>query len=75
MGSSRRTPRWFHNPALGQRTGKLGPAQVTLPARGTIVAKISLKTPQEPVELSYTATNLLIAPGKGLPVTVKIEGP
>jgi hypothetical protein len=58
-----------------QRTGKLGPAQVTLPARGTIVAKINVKTPQEPVELSYTATNLLIAPGKGLPVTVKIEGP
>jgi hypothetical protein len=58
-----------------QRTGKLGPPQVTLPARSTILAKIGLRTPQEPAELSYTAVNFLIAPGKGLPVTLKIEGP
>ena len=58
-----------------ERAGRLGPRQVTLPARSTILAKISLKTPQEPAVLSYTAVNFLIAPEKGLPVTVQIPAP
>jgi hypothetical protein len=58
-----------------RRTGRLGPAALTLPARTTSLVKINTKAPGEPAELSYTATNFLIAPEKGLPVTLTIAGP
>jgi hypothetical protein len=57
------------------RSGRQGPARLTLPARSTSLARINLRSPQEPAELSYTAVNFVIAPKEGLPVTLKIEGP
>ncbi|MCF7976043.1 MAG: hypothetical protein K9N55_19655, partial [Phycisphaerae bacterium] len=55
-----------------QRTGKTGPGQVTLPAR--TVTLIRLTAPADAsVELAYTVTNALIAPGQGLPVKAVID--
>jgi hypothetical protein len=58
-----------------QRTGKAGPLELTLPARSTVLVKISTSRPKEAMQLSYTATNLLIAPKTSLPVTLEIPGP
>jgi len=57
-----------------ERTGKLGPASLELPARTTILVKIDVKDPKSPLELPYRATNFLIAPEKGLPVVLKVPG-
>ena len=57
-----------------ERAGKLGPARLTLPARTVSLVKIDTPTPSEPLELAYTAANFLIAPGKGLPVTLRVAG-
>lgn len=57
-----------------ERTGKIGPAQLTLPARTTSLVRITTSKPNDPVALEYTATNFLIEPGKGLPVTLAIPG-
>ncbi len=60
-----------------ERTGTLGPRQLTLPANATTILKTSIGSEAEAtpalIELSYTARNFLIAPGKGLPVTLKIR--
>jgi hypothetical protein len=58
-----------------QRAGNLGPLELTLPARSTVLVKISTSRPKEAMQLSYTATSLLIAPNTGLPVTLEIPGP
>jgi hypothetical protein len=55
-----------------QRTGDLGPPNLTLPARAVTLVKIGTPNPTEPLELSYTATNLLIGPEEGLPVTLRV---
>ncbi len=55
-----------------QRTGSLGPATATLPPRSTSLVKIGTNNPQGPIELAYTVTNFLIAPGEGLPVTLTV---
>jgi 3',5'-nucleoside bisphosphate phosphatase len=57
------------------RAGKTGPAKLTLPARSTSLVKIGTSQPAKPLELSYTATNFLIAPKTGLPVVLQIPGP
>ncbi len=57
------------------RTGKVGPGEVTLPARTTGLVKINVARSAEPLVLSYTVANFLIAPGKGLPVTLTISAP
>lgn len=54
--------------------GQIGPAQLTFPAGSTRVVRLSTATPNEPLQLEYTATNFLIAPQTGLPVTLKIAG-
>lgn len=51
-----------------KRTGKSGPAALTLPARSTIIARVNLSDDRKAVKLSYTVSNFLIAPEKGLPV-------
>ncbi|MCL5278983.1 MAG: Sb-PDE family phosphodiesterase [Planctomycetes bacterium] len=51
-----------------QRTGKLGPKEQNLPGNTSARMKISVDDTEKPIELSYTATNFLIAPEKGLPV-------
>jgi len=43
-----------------------------LPARTTSLVKIGVADPAAPVELSYAATNFLIAPEEALPVTLEI---
>lgn len=58
-----------------QRAGNLGPLELTLPARSTVLVKISTSRPKEAMQLSYTATNLLIAPKTSLPITLEIPGP
>jgi hypothetical protein len=58
-----------------ERTGKLGPAKLTLPAQTVSLVKLSGVKPGQKVELSYTATNLLIAPKTGLPVALRIVQP
>jgi hypothetical protein len=55
-------------------TGKIGPATLTLPAGKTILAKVGTQDPTAPLTLAYTATNLWIAPEKGLPVTIEVPG-
>lgn len=60
-----------------ERTGNLGPGQITLAANATTILKtgIGAKDGEAPtkIELSYTARNFLIAPGKGLPVTLNVD--
>jgi hypothetical protein len=53
-------------------TGKLGPREQSLPAHTSVRMRISGQDLEKPIELSYTATNFLIAPEKGLPVSLRI---
>ncbi len=55
-----------------RRTGNRGPAELTLPAGTTSLVKIGGAGPDRPLELRYTATNFLIAPEQGLPVTLTV---
>ncbi len=55
-----------------QRAGEVGPEEIVLPANAVTLLKIGTGTPQAAQELSYTATNLLIEPETGLPVTLRI---
>jgi len=55
-----------------KRTGRFGPAELTLPAGATTLVKIRVPAETEPVELEYTATNFLIAPETGLPVVLRV---
>ncbi len=57
-----------------KRTGGLGPMVLKLPAGVTTLLKIGVKTPDKPLELKYSATNFLVAPGKKLDVVLRIEG-
>jgi len=60
-----------------QRAGTLGPNQLTLAANAMTILKTGTgaKAEENPaqIELSYTARNFLIAPDKGLPVTLTIR--
>lgn len=60
-----------------QRAGTLGPSQLILAANATTILKTGtgIKADEAPaqIELSYTARNFLIAPNKGLPVTLTIN--
>jgi len=56
-----------------ERTGSAGPASITLPPRSTTMVRIGTKSPNEPVDLTYEATNFLVAPGEGLSVSVTVE--
>jgi len=57
-----------------QRTGKVGPQTLTLPARSTSLLKISTPAPAQALALEYTVTNLWIAPETGLPVRISVPG-
>lgn len=57
-----------------RRSGASGPERLDLPAGATALVEIGTKTPDQPHVLTYTATNFLIAPKVGLPVTLKVEG-
>jgi len=60
-----------------ERAGTLGPAKLTLAANATTILRtgIGAKAEEAPaqIELSYIARNFLIAPDKGLPVTLTIR--
>jgi hypothetical protein len=58
-----------------ERCGKAGPAEIVLPAGAIVSLRVSAGDTKKPIELNYMATNLLIAPKKGLPVTLRIPGP
>lgn len=55
-----------------ERSGKLGPAKLELPARTTSLVQISGTKLAGPLELKYTAKDLLIAPDAGLPVVLRV---
>jgi len=60
-----------------EKAGTLGPGKLTLAANATTILRtgIGAKAEEAPaqIELSYIAGNFLIAPGKGLPVTLTIR--
>lgn len=55
-----------------KRTGKVGPAKLTLGARTTKLVKAARGKDDASVKLSYTVTNLLVEPEKGLPVSFEV---
>jgi len=57
-----------------ERTGKVGPKTLTLPAGAAALVRTRVSDPEKPVELGYTVTNFVIAPEKGLPVTLSFAG-
>jgi hypothetical protein len=55
-----------------ERSGKVGPTRLKIPARSTIQVKTSLPQEDSPKTLSYTVKNMLIAPQKGLNVQFQL---
>jgi hypothetical protein len=55
------------------RSAGNGPASISLPAYATALVQMSTAADDTPLDLQYTATNFLIAPGTGLPVILKPE--
>ena len=55
-----------------ERTGKLGPVILNLPAKATTLVRCVVRDAKAPYELKYTAKNFLIAPKEGLPVTLTV---
>ena len=54
-----------------ERTGRIGPARSRIPARSTVQVRAAGAQEDSPSQtLTYTVTNLLIAPNKGLPVEI-----
>ncbi len=51
-----------------ERTGHAGPTQISLPAKATTLAKMTVPVNASYVDLAYRINNALIAPGQGLPV-------
>jgi hypothetical protein len=70
---------WFeiaNNSAIDielQKTGRKGPPTLILPANRSITVKVKVKEWQRKADLSYLATNFLIAPGEGLPVDLPLS--
>lgn len=56
-----------------KQIGQSGPGSIKIPARSTTIAKVKLTNDRKPVKLSYSVSNLLIAPEKGLPVEFEIS--
>jgi hypothetical protein len=56
-----------------KRTGRTGPAQVTLPAHAVTLVKITAPADAYSVVLAYTVDNVLVAPGEGLPVQAVVN--
>jgi tetratricopeptide (TPR) repeat protein len=55
-----------------EQIAALGSHPVVLPARATTLLKVTTADTSKPVELRTTATNFLIAPKKGLAITLTI---
>ncbi|HLB74844.1 MAG TPA: Sb-PDE family phosphodiesterase [Sedimentisphaerales bacterium] len=52
------------------RAGDAGPDELLLPAVGSVTVRLKFPKGAKQIELNYTAENMLIAPGKGLPVAI-----
>jgi hypothetical protein len=57
------------------RIGEVGPFTMTLPGRTTNLLMVCVDDVSKPVTLKYTATNFLVGPNCGLPVTFAIPTP
>jgi hypothetical protein len=57
-----------------QRAGRPGPVTLSLPANSATRVRVGVESLEKPLELTYTATNLVIGPEKGLPVTFLVPG-
>lgn len=55
-----------------KRTGTSGPGSIHVPARSTIITRTKLPDDNKTEPLSYTVSNFLIAPDKGLPINFKL---
>lgn len=53
--------------------GQTVPADVNLPANSSVILKTKKQGRDDKINLRYTVTNLLIEPGKGLPVTFLLD--
>ncbi len=58
-----------------ERTGKIGPASLSLEPHTMARVKAKVGQGQEPAVFEYTVTNYLIGPGQGLPVRLQIPRP
>lgn len=58
-----------------ERSGKAGPAKISVPARSSVLVKAAMGENGSAQTLSYVVKNLLIAPDKGLPVSIKVAAP
>ncbi|MCS7239066.1 MAG: Sb-PDE family phosphodiesterase [Thermoguttaceae bacterium] len=61
-------------PVKMERTGKVGPATITIPGEATVLVWVGTNQPKAPLELQYVITNWWIAPDTGLPVVLRIPG-
>ncbi|MCP4449915.1 MAG: histidinol-phosphatase [Planctomycetes bacterium] len=56
-----------------QRTGRIGPSKVTLPAHTATLVRMTAPVDAYSVALAYTVDNVLVAPGEGLPVRAMVN--
>jgi hypothetical protein len=56
------------------RAGKAGPKELSLPANATVRVRIDAESVEKPMELPYVASNFLVGPDKGLPVSLIVAG-
>ena len=63
-----------YNFPIVNMAGKIGPAEITLPAKATTLVRINAQDPNSPQTMKYTVANWLVAPIKGLDVTLNIAG-
>ncbi len=51
------------------------PAQIHIPSKSEVIVKAKIPEDAQALDLSYTVTNFLIQPGRGLPVTLSVPLP
>jgi histidinol phosphatase-like PHP family hydrolase len=57
-----------------ERAGSVGPKSLSIPAGSAVLVRAELPEIGRQVDLKYVATNFLIGPDKGLPVTLSVPG-
>ena len=55
-----------------ERTGRTGPGRLTLPARSATLMRLTAPVSAESIEVAYTVSNALVAPGQGLSVRADV---
>lgn len=56
-----------------ERIGMMGPVEFTIPARSTIQLSGTIDLETDRITLSYIVKNMLVAPNRGLPVTLTVS--